>query len=424
MDHIGTRIRLAREVTGMGQRVVADACEMSVAWIRRVEAGRGEATVKDRHIPILAVSLGVTRDWLLGITNAGGPVKRRDFLRQGAFVGAAASGLIPGADPLDPEPWMRLERVLSGSVGPDALTLAHLDSITVALESLQYETAPGALIGSVRGHLDELVRLLGEGKMPGPARNHLMSLAAETSGTAGWLRWDLDAPDAAAYWTAGRKAALEAGDQPLAAFLAASTSWLPAHRDDPHARIEILAGCEAHATPRTLVWILTAEAECYALEGREAEAMRCLDRADALMVAMGDDRGTRRPRMDTWDENRSLAERGAVMMRLGAHPSGRFLDRGQEAQDLLSRAVREMEAQPHMRRMALSLQVSLARARAQQGVVDGAVAEASSALDGARAMGIATIPRKLSDPTKLLRDLGPWAADPAVRQLRDQLAAA
>jgi len=340
-------------------------------------------------------------------------VKQRDFVRK-AIGGAVGAALIPAVDPLNPEPWDRLARALSVTGPVDAATVEHLERATTALESLEYELSPSALIGPVRGHLDEVSRLLGA-PMPASRRRQLLSIAGEAAATAGWLMWDLDRPDAvAAYWRLGAQAAEQARDRGLAAFVGISASFQ--YRERPRERLEMLRAQERNATPRTRAWLLATAAGSAALLGDERACMTALDRADALLAKLGDDRATRRPRYDPFEATRMLGERGAALVKLAAHESGRFRGRERDARAVLEQAIAQMDGQP---RMVNSMRASYARAPAQRGKVDGAVQSAHEALDGAEAMGISL--RTLSD---VARDLEPWATSPAVQRLSERVRAA
>ena len=252
------------------------------------------------------------------------------------------------------------------------------------------------------------MRLL-EGSLAPNQRRQLFSIAAETAATAGWLMWDLERPtDVTAYFRSGLKAAAEAGDRALAAFIMASASLQPSYRERPAERLRLLRGRERDATPRTRAWIHALEAEALALAGDEAGCLRALDRADSVLAALGDDRSVRRPRYDPFDPDRMLGERGSALVKLG---------RGRDARDLLEGALVAMQGQP---RMLNSVRTSYARALALQGEVHGAVRAADAALDGAAAMGIAPT---LGALRKVVRDLLPWAHEPGVQQLRERLRA-
>jgi hypothetical protein len=390
-----------------------------VRWVYDLEAGR--APLDAERAERISLGLRVDVKVVLGLAPMPGDVdedhddvKRREFLRR-VISGAVGASLVPPVDALDPEPWERLERVLARRGAIDPATIVHLDRAVTALESMEYELAPTALIGPVRGQLDELGKLL-DGSLPTLARLQLLSLAGETAVTAGWLMWDLQREaDVQEYWRLGRRAAQASGDRALVAFVQVSTSFH--YRDQPARRLPMLLASERDATPRTRAWAMAAQAEAHALAGDEHGCLAALDRADTVLVQFGDDRSTRRPRYDPFDATRMRGERGAVLVKLAGYGGGRFRRRGQEARTLLEQAIAEMRGQP---RMVNSMRASLARALAQMGDAEGAVHIAFQALDGAIAMGIKPTLGALG---KVVSDLESAADSLAVRQLTERLQA-
>jgi transcriptional regulator with XRE-family HTH domain len=408
---IGQRVRRLRAQRGLTQDQLGDFASRTGRWVWNLENGY-VTTLKVNVAQGLAFGLGCSVSYLLGTADGDDDdVKRREFLGEAARR-AAGLALTPA---LDLAPWDRLAHVLSRPSSIDSATLTVLETATTALEALEYDVPPRGLIGPLSGHLTEIARLL-EGSIPPSARQHLLSLAAEASATIGWLKWDLDEMgEAEQCWRVAAAAARDAGDRPLEAFVATSTSFR--HRDDASARLAILRPAEAAATPRTLAWIRATEAESHALLGEEADCLRAMDRASAVMAALGDDRTSRRPRYDPYDEARLLADRGSALVKLATHPSGRFRRRGAEARDQLEQAISDMQGQP---RMVHSMRASLARALAQLGDVEGATHTAQEAFDGAAGMGVQTI--ITGTLTKVVRELEPWYQEPAVRALRERLA--
>src|SRR5438445_2815901 len=189
----GLQIPRLRTRRGLSKDDLASWAGRSVRWVYDLEAGR--APLDAERAERIALGLGVDVEVVLGLAPIPGDlvqdddVKRREFLRK-VITGAVGASLVPPADSFDPEPWERLARVLVRPSSIDSATLVHLDRAVTALESMEYELAPSALIGPVRGQLDELSRLL-EGSVPISARQQLLSLAGETAVTAGWLMSDL-----------------------------------------------------------------------------------------------------------------------------------------------------------------------------------------------------------------------------------------
>jgi transcriptional regulator with XRE-family HTH domain len=415
----GLQIRRLRVRRGLSKDELASWAGRSVRWVYDLEAGR--APLDAERAERIALGLRVDVEVVLGLAPVPGDldedhedVKRREFLRR-VIGGAVGASLIPPVDALDPEPWERLERVLARPGRIDPATIVHLDRAVTALESMEYELAPTALIGPVRGQLDELGKLL-DASLPTSARQQLLSLAGETAATAGWLMWDLQREaDVEEYWRIGRRAAQGSGDRALVAFVQVSTSFR--YRDQPAKRLPMLRASERDATPRTRAWALATQAEAHALVGDERGCLGALDRADTVLAQSGEDRSTRRPRYDPFDATRMHGERGAVLVKLASYGGGRFRSRGQNARSLLEQAIAGTRGQP---RMVNSMRTSLARALAQMGDAEGAAHIALQALDGATAMGIKPT---LGALRKVLSDLEPVTDSTAVRQFAERLRA-
>lgn len=75
MAHIGERIRKAREKRGWNQRELARHAQVNHAWIARLETGERH-NISLEAAGRLAVALGITLDYLAGITTTSKP--RRD----------------------------------------------------------------------------------------------------------------------------------------------------------------------------------------------------------------------------------------------------------------------------------------------------------------------------------------------------------
>ena len=77
---VGKRIRTARELAGMTQHQLAFRLGLKKLNVSLWE--REKRDLPAQKIPGLALSLGVTREWLLGETEEGGPEVRRGILRR------------------------------------------------------------------------------------------------------------------------------------------------------------------------------------------------------------------------------------------------------------------------------------------------------------------------------------------------------
>ena len=237
-------------------------------------------------------------------------MERRALLKNATILAGTAA---PAGTPLaarGPEPWERLTEALRGRVTVDRTTVANLERVTVGLERLEAELSPKALIGALTGHLDAIAQLL-RNPMRAGLRRQLCSVAAETAALAGWLMWDLDSPDASGgYFRAGLKAAHDAEDRAIGAYLVGGLCVQPSFREQGQARLNRLAGstfgfAQSDATPATRAWLASLEAEAHVLDGDERATLRVLDRAEGMIEeGARDDPALRRPRATFFDAAR------------------------------------------------------------------------------------------------------------------------
>ena len=71
MDKFGTRLRAAREAAGLTIKQLAARCYIGHGMIYRYE--RGAACPSLYLLRDIAVILGASVDWLIGLTDEGGP---------------------------------------------------------------------------------------------------------------------------------------------------------------------------------------------------------------------------------------------------------------------------------------------------------------------------------------------------------------
>jgi transcriptional regulator with XRE-family HTH domain len=343
----------------------------------------------------------------------GAEQNRRTFLRNATILaGTTAAGATIAAR--GDEPWQRLTAALRGTIHVDTTTVTNLERVTVGLERLEAHMSPTALVGAVIGHLDAIARLL-RVPMRIQLRQHLCSVAAETSALAGWLTWDLDTPTTAvAYFRAGLDAADDAGDSAIGAYLIGGLCVQPSYREQPENRLRNLDGstlgyAQADASPATRSWMACLEAEAHVMAGDERAALTALDRAETILEhASGDDPIQRRPRVSFFDHARLLGERGVAMARLG---------RAEPAQAILTDAMVSLD--PTMTKIRPRLLAELASSAIQRGDLDTACRHVNDAL--IMAADLQAQPN-LQDVYRIRRDLNPWADTTPVRDLDRQLA--
>ncbi len=436
------RLRLQRRLRGWSQEDVA-------AGLCRVASSRGEpdlgvdATMvsrwergtrhpRPRYVRLLcelfdlpAEQLGLVQDADLALVPllpndrlVGDEDDRKDFLQQTASILGIAPvppylRPAPGAEPRA-EAWERLERALERQGQVDVETVDHLERVTLALESME-PTAISArvLLGPATGHLDAVTTLL-QATMMSDLRGRLCSIAGEAAGLVGWLRWNLDdAEGASACFRAGLKAAHEADDRALGAYLVGAVACrLPLHQD-PEASLRLLTGrtmgfVQADASPATRAWLAAKEADLWAHLGRENECLRALERGADIVERLDDD-VTGRPRHSPVDRNWLAGERGASLAKLGQVDA---------AQSILRPVLAALG--PSSERDRLWLLTALASAHAQLDEPEEACELAGKALDGAARMHLAPVIQLVKG---LRSALDQHRRIPAVQELDDQLRA-
>jgi hypothetical protein len=189
------------------------------------------------------------------------------------------------------EPWERLSAALAQPRRLDDTAMRDLEAVTASLESQYATVAPVTLTGAVQDHLATVTQLL-DGHPPARLQTRLYSQAGEVAGLAGWLAADMSQHDRALiYFDNGIKAAQEANDHALGAYLLGSVTTLPAFREhSPQATIHVLReetrGFRARdATPTTRAWLDSLDAEASAMLGDANGALNALERSQAAIEA-------------------------------------------------------------------------------------------------------------------------------------------
>jgi transcriptional regulator with XRE-family HTH domain len=436
------RLRLQRRLRGWSQDdVAAGLCRVASAlgepdlgvdatMVSRWE--RGTRHPRPRYVRLLCQlfdmpveQLGLVREtdlelapMLAGERMDAGAGERDEFLRDLARLLSVAP-LPPylqpapaGAEPVRAESWERLDRALATRGQVDAETVQHLERVTLALESLE-PTAISSLklLGPATGHLDVVTALL-QASVSGETRRRLCSVAGEAAGLVGWLRWNLDDPDGAtACFRVGMRAAQEADDRALGAYLAGAMACRLPNQQDPAESLRLLTGrtlgyVQAEASPATRAWLAAKEADAWAKLGIERDCMRALERAADIVECLDDDeRG--RPRFTAVDQSWMEGERGASLARLG---------HVREAQDILGPVLARLG--PTSERDRLWLLSSLATAHADAGDPDEACRLARTALTGAARMHLTPVIHLVKD---VRRRLDCHCSRHAVRELDEHL---
>ncbi len=431
------RLRLQRRLRGWSQEDVAAGLHRLAGTLGEPELGvdatmvsrweRGMRRPRPRYVRLLsqlfqlpAEQLGIVDEPDLAVLS-GGPrsnVPEADgtppefFGKISTLLGVTALART-SFEPAVQEPWERLARALRQPGRVDDETVDHLQRITAALRALgPTQISPPALLGPVVGHLDAITLLL-RGSLQSRLHARLCSLAAATSAFAGWLRWNMDDPSAAAgYFHAGLEAAREAGNRAIAAYLMGSSACQPPYREDPEERLRRLRGCangfmRTDATPTMQMWMAAKEADACALM-RDAEGcLRALDRAHELLVRTYPDDADARPPLNEFGATWLEGERGASLAKLG---------RTAEARDLLQHVLEVLGPTSEHDRLWLS--AALASTYLQDGEPEEACIVLRATVDRASRIRAESVLRLVQD---MRRQMSAFEHNPAVRELDEQM---
>jgi tetratricopeptide (TPR) repeat protein len=301
-----------------------------------------------------------------------------------------------------------LAQVLEASnVGP--LAISQIEAKAVRLGQNLPSMPPILLRRPLLEHYRRVASWLGK-PQPIAERRRLCAVAAQLAGMAGSVSFDLHDPHKAqAYYDVAMKAAEEADDDALAAWVLANLSYLHAHRGAMRAALEAAQGAAArvaHSADVTTqhAWLAALEAELHAGLG-DAEAMRqALRRAERAVERARPD--VRRLGIDFFTPAKLPAYMGSCYMLLGQPKlAQRF---SSEALSLLGPRARSR----------WFVRLDLATTLVQQGELEEACSLAGESL--AALSGDDWTPRLERRVRDLRRTLEPFGAASAVRIFNDE----
>jgi transcriptional regulator with XRE-family HTH domain/tetratricopeptide (TPR) repeat protein len=305
------------------------------------------------------------------------------------------------------DPLERLTHALRHPGRVDQHAVAHLERVTVALEQLEPMVDSRSIVGLVSGHIATISELL-EGSLNEGIRRQLCSIAAETTGLAGWLRFVADdSSGAQAYWRIAQRAAHEAEDQPLGAYLMGRAACKPFYREDAHSRLARLDGSFGqYATLPTQAWLATLKAEAHALIGEADVCQRALDTAQTELARARDGEPIR-PRVRFFDQVWLDGAKGVTLAKLGEH---------EEAQSALRNALEQLD--PCWQKHRAWLLAILASTY----VAEGRPEEACQVMGQSLAI-VAALQTEadLGQLIALRGDLEPWARTTAVQEFDEKV---
>ncbi|MGH8904265.1 MAG: hypothetical protein ACRDYA_21925 [Egibacteraceae bacterium] len=251
----------------------------------------------------------------------------------------------------------------------DTKALDDLQALVTDFGRRALSTPPAKLFDEASPRLWQLVRLLDE-PLRDAHRQRLYVVTGDLAGVAAWLARDLrDHEGAHACFEAGMRAAQEAGDYELYAYLLAGLGHVTT---DLREAANILVGAEIAAqkvaTPSTYAWIAGTAARKLAAVKDVATSRTVLTRAEKATDRTERDE---QPRwIYHWDHSRFLRHQGAVELRL---------DQPHVAQAAFEDALSVLH--PKLVRLRSAVMADLAVAHFQQRHVDAGCVWTHRALD-------------------------------------------
>lgn len=329
---------------------------------------------------------------------------RRKALRNLGWAATAASLFRS----IDPDEQARVVSVFTGSNRVDAQTIEHIEGVLWRCVQQDATFGPQAALDTVLAQR-KLARALLPA-CPDPLRPQLLSALGNSSRQAGWLSFDLNQFDNAAYYYEDARArAHQAQNVELSAMVLCQASHLATWRGQPRTGIDhaVAAGQWASRTDDLRLRAYTSDvaARAYAADGQREAALTALDTAHAALPAAGDDTPSF---AYFYDEALNISVRGLCHLEL--HD-------GQLAVDYAQQSLADLDPS-HVRNVAFTA-IELGMAYVLVNEID----EAERLLGDAGEIAAGNSSARLIERLKQARaELQPWAHTPAVRTLDDRLA--
>lgn len=328
---------------------------------------------------------------------------RRDVLRVLGWAATAAS-VFPT---LDDEEQQRLAAVISTRSRVDTQTIEHIEAVLWSCRQQDDALGPQAVLDTVLAQRN-LARLL-VAECSDSLRPRMLSALSQASCQAGWLSFDLNHFDHAAYYYEDARArAHEAQNVALGAWVLCDMSHLATWQERPRTGIDhaVAAGQWANRTDDMLLRAYAADvaARAYAADNQSQPCLTALDTAHSALTAAG---GQSPGYVYCYDEAIHIAIRGGCYLKLGD---------GRRAADYAQQSLASL-SQSFTRETAFAT-IHLGMAYVQCKEID----EAARLLGDVGEIAARNSSARLVERLKQGRtDLQPWAHTASVRQLDDRL---
>jgi hypothetical protein len=328
--------------------------------------------------------------------------------RTQAELGFAAEDGDRSGTPLgaDIDPWELADALTSSPIAVP--TLAEMERAVLGYANRYGKTPPTELWPQVSRQMTRMKHAIAA-PQPLAVRRQSVVLLGVLSGVAGQLAMDLHRHDRAeGMFSVGRLAATEAGDDDLAAWVAATHSIGPFFAQQYGTAAGFLGDAERLAarasSRRRRAWIAAMHARALAANGDHRQALAALDRAHAQITGVLDEpRGT-----DFFDAPRFDGISGSVYLLL-RDPA--------QAEEFIGRALNHRSTADHKGRALVTLDLAACR------VVEHQDDEAGQLIHTALDIAAGSLVRPIIDRAQdVRRHMARWTSTPAADDLDARLA--
>jgi tetratricopeptide (TPR) repeat protein len=328
-------------------------------------------------------------------------------------VTGASSAALSTAELLSGASWRSTEQEsgakstpISGKVG--AKLLDALEATTESYRRLDRQLGAASVFDDSTHHLQRITRLK-DASMTTEHRRRLAAAAGEVASLAAWQALDLGRPGAAwSYYTLAARAAREAGQRELHAYVVAETSYVLLFGGQVREALSLVKRARHLArgtSPRLRAWLAAAHAEVAAIAGNAADSLRALDQADEAFQHV--EPGSGPSWLTYFDQAHLVRWKGHCLVLVG---------QPETALAMLQEALDSVDAS-FVRARAGAL-VDLATLHFRQGDVDATCDVLARAFRLARETQSTKNQRRIIEVRRRLR---PWNATGAVRDLDELL---
>jgi DNA-binding transcriptional regulator YiaG/tetratricopeptide (TPR) repeat protein len=402
--HHGVRVGINADMVGKWERGEKRPSKL----YRRLLCLLYQATEEELGFrnPVGAEQLGVR----------GTAVKRRDFLRHGAVVGAAMLTPLDWLAALDHgEVGDRLAWALERPSRIDLATTADMEAITAAHRRSYRQLSVQTLLPQAVGQFEAVTELL-QRSQPIALRQRLVATAGQTAMLAGVLEF-MDRYDfhlGQRHLDLAMTAAREAEARELGSFILGCMSFHARYSGKRTEAVTLIEQARDAARvvggPLTQGWLAAVAAEVHAVAGESDASLHALEQAAHALEQAGEDDEASWIGVGTFNQAKLAAYHGVCYLQLG---------RPGDALPALTQALDSLD--PALRKHRCTALADLATALVQLREIEEGCERACQSLAIATELGHAVSVDRIR---RLRRRLQPWHRHPAVRRLDEQLAAA